>query len=204
MSSFWNLLDKRVKGIEKNVPWHVNDKIKLNNWLKDNNFPCLQIYKTGDINQIEDLFNINNNKFTIKPNRMHSTTGVYPVIKVYNDLFFDLLRHNLINKTYIFNDFNKIYEKCNRNKNLIFFVEEICLTKNNRICPDYKYYTFSNHVGFILRIDRNSYTPFFTIYDHNLNILNIKDIMEKKLGSRFTFSICFRLSRTCKPINRFL
>lgn len=191
--SFWNFLDKRVKGDEKNIPWFVNDKLKANSFYKENNIPTpeiLSVYKsTSEID-----FNTLPESFCIKPSVMHSACGVLPVTKVGENKYYDKLRKRIISTDGIIHELNLAYEKCEFKGSYRIIVEQaLSMDGHKNLIPfDYKLYTFGKGLGLVVQVDRNSGRNYVGFLDHNFEPICYSKVVKKQTNNIYQYSTAIK------------
>lgn len=156
MKTWHSYMEDRIKGIEKNIPWFLLDKIKLNEFAIKNSISVPAIYGLFDYPDAIDFTLVaNNNSFVIKPTIDSSTRGVM-VLKREGDKFYDSLSKNFYSKGEII-DYQKKFFDQNKNKNnKILLEEKVFDYEKEYIIPrDFKFYTFNGKISLILSIDRN-------------------------------------------------
>lgn len=184
MASFWQFLDDRVKGREKNIPWFVNDKLRAYKFFNENRIPTPEISKTfklpGDVD-----FDVLGDNFCIKPTVMHSAAGVLPLIRVAETSFFDRLRKRIISSDAAKKELQLSYDNCQFKGSFNILVEEgLGHTDNEFLIPfDYKFYTFKSGVGLILQVDRNSSPARLSFFDGDFKPVYPRDLVKNGFQS---------------------
>lgn len=181
---FWDFLDDRVKGREKNVPWHVNDKLKAYKFLTENDIPTPKLLKVYDHPDEIQMGALPQN-FCLKPSNMHSANGVLPLYKVTDQLYFDRLRKRFISEAAIFREQQRVFDLCQYKSTYKILVEESFGHPRNSLLipPDYKFYTFGNKVGLIIQIDRNTDIPNIAFFNEKFEPLENRDVIFGNLSA---------------------
>ena len=171
-----DLLTKRIKGQENNVPWYLHDKIKCNDFCLKNNILAPEIFKIFSSAEEINFDNLKDNNFILKPTLESSTKGVM-VLEKHNNIYYDHLSKKEYSQKAIIDLQNELFIK-NKNKSNKIIIEE----KINDIDPqyqvprDFKFYTFNGHIGAILQINRNTKPSSVTWYTENFEILSADKI----------------------------
>lgn len=186
--SFWDFLDQRVKNIEKNIPWFVNDKLKAYEFYKKNDIPTpeiLQVYDTPEDVRLGEL----PNSFCIKPANMHSAAGVMPLVRLTEDSYFDRLRKRVISSSGIIKEQEAVFDRCKYKSSYKIIIEEGLGHPNNEfLIPfDYKLYTFRGKVGVVVQTDRNSDKNYISFFGESFEPLRTESVIrtDKQYKSRF-------------------
>ena len=173
MKGFWDYLDDRVKGQEKNIPWFLNDKLKAQDFFVKNNWPAPQIIEIFDTPEMVELGRLPD-EFCIKPTVMHSAAGVLPLVKVSSGQYFDRLRKRIISERGVISELQLTYDSCKFKGSYKVMVEQpLSHDVNPFLIPsDFKLYSFKNEVGLVVKIDRNTDRNLISFYDGEFNPLD--------------------------------
>lgn len=167
----------RVSGKEKtNVAWWVNDKIRLNKFLKEHDIPTPKIISIWNSPENISFSDIDDESFVIKPSNMHSSAGVMVLNKIEDNYFFDSLNGRHLTKEQIINEQKKIYEKCNFKGSYKIFVEEKIESSEGgfEIPLDYKFFCFYGKPLMVFQFNRNVKPKQAAWFDGDFNPLNME------------------------------
>lgn len=172
MKTWHEHMTDRITGIEKNIPWFLLDKIKLNEFANKNNIPVPRLYKIFDTPDSISFSDINAEEFVLKPTIDSSARGVMVLTKK-SQVFYD----NLTRKHYTADELihhQKRYFNENKNRsNKILIEEKVYDYEDDYIIPrDFKFYAFNGKIALILVIDRNRKPGISLWYDDKFNPIN--------------------------------
>lgn len=147
----------RVTGQEVNVPWWVNDKLKLASFCKDNGLPTPKIEAIWDHPRDIDLSSFGES-FVLKPSVLHSARGVMVLQKTGEDRFHDSLTQRDLTQEAIIKEQTEYHEECKFKGTYKIFVEEKVVSEDaigGPIPLDYKIYCFYGIPKMVFQFNRN-------------------------------------------------
>lgn len=178
MKTWWEYQNARVSGVEKNVPWWVNDKLKLHKFLVDNNIPTPNLYEVWK--QPEEIeLNSLPTEFVLKPSVMHSAAGVCVFRKVAENKFHDQLRQRTMSIEGIIKEQKEIYNKCKFKSAYRIFAEEKIYDSQlpkEKIPLDYKVFCFYGIPKMVFQFDRNVTPKAAAWFDGGFDELDMNNI----------------------------
>lgn len=158
MQSWTERIGERLRHVEKEVPWWVNDKVRLYNFCRAENLPMPEMYRKWrkpDMLQLEGL----PDDFVLKPSVMHSSWGVMVLSRTGKQgEYFEALSGRTLTSESIRREQERVFDKCKYKGSYHLFAEErIAGESTDRPIPlDYKIFTFFDRATLIQQIDRNS------------------------------------------------
>nr|WP_198046778.1 ATP-grasp fold amidoligase family protein [Cupriavidus taiwanensis] len=153
----WTAWQKlRVTGEEKDVPWWVNDKLKLADFCRANDLPSPKIEAVWEHPSQVDLSTMGE-AFVLKPSVMHSARGVMVIKRAENGTFYDSLSDRSLTQEQIITEQTAIFESCKFKSNYRIFVEEKVVGDDSigEIPLDYKIYCFYGVPRMVFQFNRN-------------------------------------------------
>lgn len=150
-------LRRRIKHEEKNIPWWVNNKTRLNSFCVENGIPAPKILETWSHPNEIDLSHAPE-VFVLKPNVMSSSMGVMLLRRLENGKFHEALKNRELTLQDIHAEQERVYEKCKVKKSYRVFIEEFIQSPKSegRIPFDYKIYCFYDEAKLVQQINRNA------------------------------------------------
>lgn len=159
MQSWTGRIKERLRHTETEVPWWVNDKVRLYNFCVTNDLPIPKMYqkwRRPDLMQLSGL----PDEFVLKPSVMHSSWGVMVLSRVEPDKYFEALNARMLTEGEIRREQMRVFDKCEYKDSYHLFAEmRVSGSIANKPIPfDYKVFVFHDTVALIQQIDRN-YKP---------------------------------------------
>ncbi|MEM5429412.1 ATP-grasp fold amidoligase family protein [Cupriavidus oxalaticus] len=147
----------RIGGEEKDVPWWVNDKLKLANFCKENDLPTPNIDVVWEHPDQIDLSSFGEN-FVLKPSVLHSARGVMVLKRLPDGKFYDGLTQRELTQETIIKEQTKHFEDCKYKSNYRIFIEEKVAGDDEvggAVPLDYKIYCFYGVPRMVFQFNRN-------------------------------------------------
>lgn len=180
MISWTERIAHRLKHVEKDVPWWVNDKFKLYKFCMLHGIPMpkmLEVWKSpGDL----DLSSAPP-QFVLKPSVMHSAWGVMVLSATDTpNMFYEALSGRTLSEDSIRREQERVYEKCKYKGSYRLFTEERIFGDGNSatIPLDYKVFSFYGEASLVQQIDRNSETSHVAWFDGDFEPLDLSGRIE--------------------------
>lgn len=181
MSLTWtDMQKKRLQGAEENVPWWVNDKLRLHKFCADAELPMPKIYATwnhpGDI----DLASAPD-QFVLKPSVMHSAWGVMVLERLPGTgEFRESLSGRVLSAETIIKEQIAVYERCKYKGSYKIFTEERVTdeTLDGGVPYDYKVFCYYDRAMMVQQINRNVSPKQFAWFDGDFEPLVAADHIE--------------------------
>ena len=195
MKTWHEFMKNRIEGGEKNIPWFLLDKIKLNDFAIKNNISVPKIYNLFNNPDKITLSHIDiGSDVVLKPTKESSTRGVM-VLHKKSDGFYDSLSRKLYSLEEIIQYQKNYFDKNMSKENKIILEEKVYDIEEEYIIPrDFKFYMFDGEIALILVIDRNRKPGISLWYDSKFN-----PITDDRVKCNAPFSRT--LSYYTKPLN---
>lgn len=191
MQSWTTRIKERLQHTEADVPWWVNDKVRLYKFCIDNDLPIPEMYqkwRRPDLMQLAEL----PDQFVLKPSVMHSSWGVMILSRIEPDKYFEALTSRTLTEDEIRREQTKVFDKCKYKGSYYLFAEmRVSGPAAGKPIPfDYKVFVFHDTVALIQQIDRNDKPNRMAWFDGNFQTLELEgrvvsDWSKVKLGEHF-------------------
>ena len=171
---------QRIQNTEHNIPWWVNDKVRLYKFSQQHNIPMPQM---GSIWKHPDSIDLSQapDHFVLKPSVMHSAWGVMVLSRNEDGkTFHESLTNRNLTEEKVKAEQVTVYDKCKyKGAYRIFYEERIFDAKPDVKIPfDYKVFCFDNEVELVQQMDRNTDKKLITWFDGNFNPLDLDASIE--------------------------
>lgn len=157
MSATWTGMQrKRLEGKEADVPWWVNDKLRLHRFCEEAGLPMPDLHAVWNHPEGVD-FSVCPDRFVLKPSVMHSAWGVMVLERAEEDgCFRETLTGRLLSEENIRREQIAVYDRCKYKGSYRIFAEERVDDAASRGVPlDYKVFCYFDRAMMIQQIDRN-------------------------------------------------
>jgi len=147
-------MTNRLNKWEKNVPWHLGEKIAAYKFLDEIGVDHARLI--GIFDSVEEVnFDELPHSFVIKPTREDSMRGVM-VLQRRGGKFYDELRAKEISEQEVRDYFGNLFTVHAHKENKLI-VEEYVRDADGFIVPrDFKFYAFKGEIALVLEINRNT------------------------------------------------
>lgn len=162
--SFHKRMSHRILNEEKNIPWHVQDKIIGPRFFRQVGCRTPDTYAVLNSPDEIDLESYPD-RFVIKPSMLSSNIGVRLLERSGSD-YFDLMRKETLTSVQVIDEQAEKFNQVQR-KNKHILVEELLIDESPEyaIPRDFKFYGTQGDIHFILEMDRNSQRRSAAWYD---------------------------------------
>lgn len=179
MRSWTERITERLRHAETEVPWWVNDKVRLYNFCIANDLPMPQMYKKWRRPELMNLA-VLPDEFVLKPSVMHSSWGVMVLSRMEQNKYFEALSSRVLTEDAIRREQISVFEKCKYKGSYNLFAEMRVSGPNadQPIPLDYKVFVFYDTVALIQQIDRNGKPNRMAWFDGEFRALELSGRVE--------------------------
>lgn len=162
----------RRENRESNIPWWVNDKLRLAEFCHGNDIPFPETIATWRHPGEVDL-SVAPRSFVLKPSVMFSMWGVMVLERIADDLYFDSMSDRALTSQQIAAEQTLVYDRCKYKSSYRIFIEERVVDEEGgyAVPRDFKLLCFYDQVKLVWLIDRNGSKPAYGWYDQNFSLL---------------------------------
>lgn len=169
----------RITHVEKGIPWWVNNKVTLSEFLLSHNVGSPTVFKVWS-NPDEIDFTGFPERFVLKPNIMSSSAGVMVLDQIEEGTYHESLTGKALTIGDIISEQNRIRDKAPYKKSFRVFAEELVVDARNpqSVPADYKVYCFYDKPVLIQQIDRNVKPTGTAFFDGEFQALDLDGKIE--------------------------